>query len=84
MNGDLRSAVSAPESEKLELWDVNAFDVALGVGKRLGRVAAKTLRCAEAIAHANYGKRVLVSPSGGKPRRRRKLARDLGNTGGAT
>lgn len=77
----LQLSPTVPTS-KGERWDVNELSIPFGVGKKLGTVTAETRRAAEIIARQNYGESILVSISGGRPRRRRQLPRDLGSTRG--
>lgn len=53
------------------IWDVSAMDRIAGVGRSLGKVRARTITEADTIAVAKFGKDILVSPAGAKPRRRR-------------
>lgn len=57
---------------KLETWDVHAFDLVFGVGKRLDRFQAVTRSKAEEIARGKHGRAILVTiASNAKPQRKR-------------
>jgi len=67
-------------AESGQWYDVTAIDPAFGVGKRIERIRAASREAAEKTARERHGKNVLVSLSGGRPRRRRAEPVDLGHT----
>lgn len=70
-----KSRSTVPNCPTDRVWDVTAIDRVVGVGRSLGQVQAETLRVAEVRARELFGVGVLVSPAGGKPRRRRQEQR---------
>lgn len=69
-----------PPAPAGEWFDVVACDPVIGVGQHLERINAISRSAAEQVAIARHGKNILVTLAGGKPRRRREAARDLGNS----
>jgi len=74
--------MTTPETDTLAWYDVTAIDPVFGVGNLLERIQAPSREAAEKTARDRHGKHILVSLTGGRPRRRRAEARDLGHAGG--
>lgn len=69
-----------PALASVQKWDVHRLDFVFGVRRKLGRVEAATRAQAEEFARTAHGENILVTRAGGRPRRRKPMPINLGNT----